>query len=676
VRSESVSDAAPSGVPFSGMAKAATCRRMTRTAAFQLEVIVPPKNIGANTNEENTVAKNEPPDRGPTDDKLRAAYGHLLAALPGPEDDSVRISDVANELFRAGVASSRTIAMGTATTLFILLEQFGLVGRPHPDFVQAVSDNASTFLHSLGEYLKAGLPLLGDWRSSGATLDGRRHRNLIGLLEEHRIERQGESAPASRRIEAVAAIIKGQIAGRHVYLVQENPVWELKWWVGGILEKADPTPEKALCREIEEELGVSPSAVKTIQQFTELRYFRMSARLHAKTEYHTHFYEVTFNEQAVPAKRFDETNELTTIDRTGREFRRRNSWLTWERFCSQPEFDFKAGDIAASLAQRGIARLGAPHAITASVRPAEAAMSVHEPVKKSKAQVAGMLRGMHRIVLSDCAVIAKYLRYDQVVRNELKDWAWRIISPLRTKTNQEMNFLIWAPSGSGKTFFIQQIAAQLKAELGGNFEFVECNLAKQTREEFTNQVNSVESKTQPVLCLLDEIDTHADEKWPYEVCFAKLELNTNPDKRVVFVLMGSTEANLNDMVKSMEKRHKGPDLLNRMLRDHNSFQIPRATPEDVTAMVVGEIVDHIGERVRAVEKLALCYILFDENYNSSPHQIRELIKSAASRFQAHEERLRFYHLFHPEDEKKKHAFLMANEGLFDEFLNKDIQVTR
>ena len=334
---------------------------------------------------------------------LGAASGYLLAGLPGPDDNPILVSDAAGQLLQSGVVSTRAAARAAVNMLFAPLEQLGLLHRPQPNLVQAVSDDAATLLHSLGEYLKADLPLMGDWRARGAMADAKRHRNLIGLVEEYRIERQGENAPPARRIEAVAALIKGQLGTRQVYLLQENPNWKLDWWIGGIVERADICPERALAREIEEELEVPPHAIKEMQTFAEITYSRVSARLHAKTEYHTRFFEVALDERVISAERFKELNDLTTIDRNGRQFFRKNRWLTWEQFCAQPGFDSKASDIAAMLVKRGIAGLAAPHSIAICESAGEGIAEGSSSERSN--QVAATAQRMDRIVLSECAVV-------------------------------------------------------------------------------------------------------------------------------------------------------------------------------------------------------------------------------------------------------------------------------
>src|SRR2546421_7219900 len=60
------------------------------------------------------------------------------------------------------------------------------------------------------------------------------------------------------------------------------------------------------------------------------------------------------------------------------------------------------------------------------------------------------------IALARFSVVGNYLRYQAEVRNSLKDWKQKIIMGLKSSSNGE-NYLVWAPPGSGKTYFVQEL---------------------------------------------------------------------------------------------------------------------------------------------------------------------------------------------------------------------------
>jgi len=303
-------------------------------------------------------------------------------------------------------------------------------------------------------------------------------------------------------------------------------------------------------------------------------------------------------------------------------------------------------------------------------QPMEAVTGREEREQQDNSHVAGMLRGLNEIVLSKCRIVGSYFRYDPKIRNTLRDCAERIWNPLIVKTDGLENFLIWAAPGSGKTYLIQQIAAHLKSNMC--LDYIECNVANIERQAYAETLKRVLRDNQtPVLCLLDEVDAdaRASESWPYEECLPVLYHNKNSQKRIVFVLIGSTPNSMDSMVQAMERRQKGKDLLSRV-PINNRFVIPPATLEDAATMVVAQIVP----KVQAVDKNALLYVLCNKEYRTSPRQLSECVRKAAKRLKEGEGRLRYYHLFDPGD-NEAFRFQNANEKLFEEFSDLTVQVS-
>jgi adenylate cyclase len=68
---------------------------------------------------------------------------------------------------------------------------------------------------------------------------------------------------------------------------------------------------------------------------------------------------------------------------------------------------------------------------------------------------------LHRIELPNYRVVGGIVRYEQSTRNSMKDTKQRIVSNLSSQPFGCDNYLIWAPPGSGKSFFIQEIARSM-----------------------------------------------------------------------------------------------------------------------------------------------------------------------------------------------------------------------
>lgn len=277
---------------------------------------------------------------------------------------------------------------------------------------------------------------------------------------------------------------------------------------------------------------------------------------------------------------------------------------------------------------------------------------------------------LDRISLQECCVVGEYRRHDERVRNILRDWQRRIERPFREPTRSRENFLIWAAPGSGKSFFIQEIARLL----AGSVRYVEANLANLSREEFAQRLLSVKTGTGASLCLLDEIDARSQEKWPYEECFSDLDLNLAGTRSVVFVLIGSSPSGLQGMVQQMLDRSKGKDLLDRVPAA-NRFEIPELTIEDRAVVIASQVISAArtrGEVVRSIEKLALYYALKNQELRT-PRQLRELAVNAVGRMSSGDDRLKFDDLFARGDNRDK-EFWVRNQEVAGELSNIFLRV--
>jgi hypothetical protein len=73
-------------------------------------------------------------------------------------------------------------------------------------------------------------------------------------------------------------------------------------------------------------------------------------------------------------------------------------------------------------------------------------------------EVLELLVSTPSISLGAVTVVGSYRRHGEQVRNNLKVWRDKIIAPFVRPTEYRENFLVWAPSGTGKTFFITEVA--------------------------------------------------------------------------------------------------------------------------------------------------------------------------------------------------------------------------
>lgn len=281
------------------------------------------------------------------------------------------------------------------------------------------------------------------------------------------------------------------------------------------------------------------------------------------------------------------------------------------------------------------------------------------------------LRKMAGISLAECSVVGDYRRYDERTRHALRDWRNRLMEPFKVHAAIRANFLIWAAPGSGKSFFIQEIAAAL----GSPARYFELNLARLSREEFSHRLVDLRGCGDPVLCLLDEIDARSEEAWPYEECFSDLDLNLSDSRTVVFVLIGSSSSGMQGMLRGMVGRSKGQDLLDRIPAG-NRFEIPALSLEDRVVVVVSQVLSAArrrGQRFSEIERLALYYTLKNSDLRT-PRQLRELAVSGVERMSAGDGRLKYDDLFARGDNRDK-LFWVSNQDAAAELSNTFLKVT-
>src|SRR5438132_1571265 len=147
------------------------------------------------------------------------------------------------------------------------------------------------------------------------------------------------------------------------------------------------------------------------------------------------------------------------------------------------------------------------------------------------------LKDLTELRLGRLSVLGKYRRFSNEDRSKLVGLADRIRRPLSSKSHTRENFLIYAPPGSGKTFFIEELARTLESGI----TFVPIDLSRDDREACEKKLAAVTGATLPCLCMIDEVDGRKSEDWPYDSIYKKLDLNEVQDRSpVVFVLIGSS----------------------------------------------------------------------------------------------------------------------------------------
>ncbi|MGA8848929.1 MAG: alpha/beta fold hydrolase [Dehalococcoidia bacterium] len=303
--------------------------------------------------------------------------------------------------------------------------------------------------------------------------------------------------------------------------------------------------------------------------------------------------------------------------------------------------------------------------VVESKQPAAPGLTVvvDDPVTREARSFIGTLNW---VILSRYRVVGDYTRYEETVRNTLKDVRHKIAAGFDRPSRKRENYLVWAAPGSGKTYFVQQVAASLPKTI----RYQECNLAKCSREEFLASLGQLDAQSKPCLCLIDEVDAKPDEAWPYEVLLPYLDASADRGAQFIFVLAGSSGSSLVEMKKQIASRPKGADLLTRIPAG-NEYEIPPMNLGDRVLIVLSQFRQagrEIGREVKEVEKLSLYYVALNSRL-ANARQLRELAVRTIECLPTGEDRIKYDHLFGAGDPENK-AFWMQSLPAAAELANR------
>jgi hypothetical protein len=112
---------------------------------------------------------------------------------------------------------------------------------------------------------------------------------------------------------------------------------------------------------------------------------------------------------------------------------------------------------------------------------------LHKLGKKTSFWMIPFIRDLPAVPLSRYRVVGDTIRYEDRVLHSLKDVRARIAGGFDQPGHRRNNHLLWAPPGSGKTYFVQQVARALQ----GRGEYLELNLARTPEDNFRRALESL-----------------------------------------------------------------------------------------------------------------------------------------------------------------------------------------
>lgn len=257
------------------------------------------------------------------------------------------------------------------------------------------------------------------------------------------------------------------------------------------------------------------------------------------------------------------------------------------------------------------------------------------------------LSGLDEVRLGDLVVVGTYRRFDAVGRQVLRRHADEIKRQLVARGGWHKNFLVWAPPGTGKSFFVSQIAND-----SSGLRYESINLAQLPQAEWESRIAEIAGLDEPTLCLVDEIDARKEELWPYETLFPLLDLSR--ERPIVFVLVGSLAAGKESLIRLIQERPKGRDLIDR-IPARQRIEIPVPEIGDRLLIFVSVLAERRDPPIERIEKLALYYALSRDDLRSS-RQVEDFAVEILSRLPANQEQVYYDSLFLPGDHENQRFY--------------------
>jgi phosphoserine phosphatase len=287
------------------------------------------------------------------------------------------------------------------------------------------------------------------------------------------------------------------------------------------------------------------------------------------------------------------------------------------------------------------------------------------------------LLNIKSLTMQDYVVIGDYTRHSEEDRSFLVGLADKIRRPLITKSTTRENFLLFAPPGSGKTFFISELAREFK--MSKDLEYVEIDVSRDDESACKDKLRTVENSNKPCLCLIDEIDGRKSEDWPYDLFYKKLDLNERQAGLWVFVLVGSSGGSVESLGAIIKARIKGGDLVDRILQSnqHCSF-IPPMKPADAIVVFAKKVLEASASAIpqKDIREIGRSAAFFALMTCKTPRQIKMLSDQAVRRVPIGHTQLLFDHLFEAADKSSKDAFEEQYKNCMNALGMTSFRVTR
>lgn len=266
--------------------------------------------------------------------------------------------------------------------------------------------------------------------------------------------------------------------------------------------------------------------------------------------------------------------------------------------------------------------------------------------------VSSYLATLGSVELQGFRVVGTYLRSDDSVRNNLRDFADQIVQAASEEGKWKAlnNTLISGLPGQGKTAMAKALAAELGASkrlptAAKRVSYKEFRLDKHGETEllaFVDEVRQALEDGDLVVALIDEIDAKEAEEWPLETLLMPLQWNEEEGKPVFWFAAGSKGLNLDEFLARLQARHKGRDFISRF--PQYRLRIPDLDAKEMLVISFSKILFHAKETSREIDDVQGAALLYFAA-SADARQVDQRVKLAVGRMATGSHRLHYDNCF-------------------------------
>ncbi len=253
------------------------------------------------------------------------------------------------------------------------------------------------------------------------------------------------------------------------------------------------------------------------------------------------------------------------------------------------------------------------------------------------------LEGARAIQLPDYQVVGSYFRFDVNALAILREAKDRILhAPKEGAWRENNNFLVWAPSGVGKSSFARELGRDAERRFELTWKQIEIQHFDTLAgiQSAVNESKNALADGKALLVTVDECDRTVEGQSVMPIFHGPLEWNQTREWKVVWVFIGSGKTREDLIRKIRDEDPKGPDVLRRFGDEQEChITIPPLTGGDKIIIAAAKAAEL--DFVRA-ERIALMAIPLDPKLASSG-EIDKRIRSVRRTVKG--DKLMFTHLF-------------------------------